>query len=142
MFYFTCYESKIQEKKWKFPPYSIFLRCTCTVFLNWWVKSAGYAYVAQKWVERPFWVGRGLYTAKETTSSTKNAILNAFMMQDFYFKRHAWKLLELLSDAVYVKKECLRKTRCPDYVSVGRWDVDRFNVSFIILSLFSKLVMK
>ncbi len=37
------------------------------MFLNWWVKSAGYS--AQKWVVRPFWVGRGLYAAKETTST-------------------------------------------------------------------------
>ncbi len=33
-----------------------------TMFLNWWVKSSGYA--AQKWVARLFLVGRGLYTAK------------------------------------------------------------------------------
>ncbi len=65
------------------------------MFLNWLVKSAGYA--AQKWVVRPFWVGRGLFTAKET-KSTKNVILNAFLMRDFYFKRRAWKLLSLLSD--------------------------------------------
>ncbi len=39
------------------------------VFLKWWVKSAVYA--AQKWVAWPFWEGRGLYTAKETISSTK-----------------------------------------------------------------------
>ncbi len=58
------------------------------MFLNWWVKSAGYA--AQKWVA-------GLNTAKETTS-TKNVILNAFLMRDFYFKRRGWKLLSLLSD--------------------------------------------
>ncbi len=30
-------------------------------------------------------MGRGLYTAKETTSTTKNLILIAFLMQDFYF---------------------------------------------------------
>ncbi len=39
-------------------------------------------------------VGRGLFTAKETTS-TKNVILNVFLMRDFYFKRRAWKLLTL-----------------------------------------------
>ncbi len=27
--------------------------------------------------------------AKETTSTTKNVILNVFLMQDFYFKRRA-----------------------------------------------------
>ncbi len=43
------------------------------------------------------WKGCGLFTAKETTS-TKNVILNAFLMQDFYFKRCAGKLLSLLSD--------------------------------------------
>ncbi len=68
------------------------------VFLNWWVKSARYA--AQKWVAWPFWEGRGLYTAKETISSTKQLILNVFLMRDFYFKRRAWKRLTLLSDAV------------------------------------------
>ncbi len=62
------------------------------MFLNWSVKSAGYA--AQKCVVRPFWEGHGLFTAKETTS-TKNVILNAFLMRDFYFKRHAGKLLTL-----------------------------------------------
>ncbi len=36
--------------------------------------------------------------AKETTSSTKNLILNVFLMQDFYFKRRAGKQLSLLSD--------------------------------------------
>ncbi len=57
----------------------------------------GAGYAAQTWVARPFWVGHGLFTAKETTS-TKNVILNAFLMQEFYFKRRAWKLLTLLSD--------------------------------------------
>ncbi len=53
--------------------------------------------VGQKcWVCSPK-VGRGLFTAKETTS-TKNLILNAFLMRDFYFKRRARKRLTLLSD--------------------------------------------
>ncbi len=42
-------------------------------------------------------MGHGLFTAKETTS-TKNIILNAFLMRDFYFKRRAGKLLSLRSD--------------------------------------------
>ncbi len=77
--------------------------------------------------------GCRLYKAKETTS-TKNVILNDFLMRDFYFKRRAWKRLTLLSE---VKKECLRKMRCPDSEAAVRWDVDSFNVSLIILSLFS-----
>ncbi len=35
-----------------------------------------------------------------------------------------------------LSKEFLRKTRFPDSVSAVLWDVDRFNVSAIILSLF------
>ncbi len=37
--------------------------------------------------DRSEWVAE--CTAKETTSSTKNVILNVFLMRDFYFKRRA-----------------------------------------------------
>ncbi len=62
------------------------------MFLNWSVKSAGYA--AQKCVVRLVCEGHGLFMAEEMTS-TKNVILNAFLMRDFYFKRRAGKLLTL-----------------------------------------------
>ncbi len=94
--------------------------------------------VGQKWVARPFWEGRGLFSAKETTS-TKNVILNAFLMRDFYFKRRAWKPLTL-SDHLTPRQSKERKsaweTRCPDSVSAVRWDVDRFNDSVIIPRCF------
>ncbi len=38
------------------------------------------------------------------------------------------------SEGILGKKECLRKTRCPN--SEVRWDVDRFNVSVIIHVIF------
>ncbi len=54
-------------------------------------------------------MGRGLFTAKETTS-TKNVILNAFLMRDFYFKRRAGKLLSFLSDHLTPRQSKERKS--------------------------------
>ncbi len=45
----------------------------------------------------------GLNTAKETTSLTKNIILNAFLMRDVYFKKRALKLLTLSDHLTQVK---------------------------------------
>ncbi len=54
-------------------------------------------------------MGHGLFTAKETTS-TKNLILNAFLMRDFYFKRRVGKLLSLLSDHLTPMQSKVRKS--------------------------------
>ncbi len=107
------------------------------MFLNWSVKSAGYT--AQKWVARPFWVGRRLFTAKETTS-TKNVNLNAFLMRDFYFKRRAWKLFTLLSDHLTPRHSMERKSvwekhavpiQRSDEMLTGLMSVSLFHVIFI-----------
>ncbi len=50
-------------------------------------------------------MGRGLYTAKETTSTTKTFILIAFLMQDFYFKSFI-KSLWLFHIKKYPKIPC------------------------------------